>query len=293
LLPQVQLLVSAAVSRVEVEINSSSARIYADRFGGEAATLIPLIRRSLPTARKAEQVDLFVAIRSIGDADQALVDVITDACNDSDEIIAIHAASTLAKLSPDARIARDRLIGFLGSPRAGTQWRAANAIGATGVSDPRWIRRLNDLLDHEDVRVRVTSAFAIWKLNRDSRIALPVLVEALHQGDQPLPTGYVYPSNPGTPHRVYAARAIGNMGVGGIAAIDELVDLVEEASRDPNAYSEHAALIGFSALDAISKLRPIPEQSADRLVELLTSGDTVFATFRERTKSLIPDLQRK
>ncbi len=292
LMPTVRATLSTILQEPTAQLRSSAVKLFAQRNGEDAALLVPYLAASLPGSELADAVELLCAARSIGPPAHSLEEILRSKCDDSNAIAAIHAASALVRVSPTRRYPRDVLLIYLASNRSEYRWRAADAIARSATSDERWQKRLAELCRDDDVRVRVTSAYALWRITNDLEATLPVLVESLTDEDTVLATSFEYPSRRGDSHRIYALQAIMDMGDAAEAAMPHVLLLVKELASRKTRNSQPFAVLGIVALNAIRELGPVSESEFREIEASVDCRECAFAMVRDEAKGILSSIRR-
>lgn len=292
LMPTVRATLSMILREPRVRLSPRAVRVFASRNGEDAALLLPYLAASLPGAEPGDAVELLCAIRSIGPRANPLEEIVRSKCNDPNAVVAVHAASALVRVAPTQRYPRDVLLSYLSSDRPENRWRAADAIARTGASDERWSQRLKELLKDDDVRVRVTSAFALWRITNDPKVAFPVLVASLTERDASLATAFEYPSRQGDSHRAYAIQAILDLGDAGKPALRNVIGVVKEVARTDTVNSAPHAVVGIVALNAIGKLGPVSEREFKEIEASVECEECAFAIVRNEARMVLSRLRK-
>lgn len=293
LMPKVRATLSAIIEEPTVQLSDWAVELFARRNGEDAALLAPYLAASLPEADCGEEVTLLRAVRSIGPRANPLQEIVRSKCDDSNEIVVIHAASALVRVAPTRRYPRGVLLIYLSSDRPGLRWRAADAIAHAGVSDERWSKRLEELLKDDDVRVRVTSAFALWRITNNSEATFPVLVDSLTEHDTSLATGFESPSFMGDSHRTYAIHAILDLGEAGKPALPDIISVVKELAGDETLNSVAHQVLAGAALCAIRELGPVSETDFKEIEASVACEECVFARVRDYAKRVLSSIERQ
>ena len=114
----------------------------------------------------------------------------------------------------------------------------AYMLGSIGPDAKPAVHELLKLLDHEDRIVRVTAAYALWNIDGQFDVALPVFLEALRSGDP-------YP----------AVTFLGEIGPAAKAAAPELAKLLDD----------NDAGVRTATAKALKKIDP--EEAAKHIVQ--------------------------
>ncbi|NUQ65009.1 MAG: hypothetical protein HUU20_21300 [Pirellulales bacterium] len=292
LMPTVRATLSMILREPRVQIPPWAVGVFARRNGEGAAPLVPYVAASLPGAEPRDAVELLCAIRSIGPRANPLEEIVRSKCNDPNAVVAIHAASALVRIAPTRRYPRGVLLSYLSSDRPEDRWRAADAIARTGASDERWSQRLRELLKDGDVRVRVTSAFALWRSTNDPAVTFPVLVASLTERDASLATAFEYPSRPGDSHRAYAIQAILDLGDSGKPALRDIIAVVKGVASTDTVNSDFHSVVGIVALNAIGKLGPVSEREFKEIEASVECEECAFAIVRDEARRVLSRLRK-
>ena len=134
-------------------------------------------------------------------------------------------------------------------------------------------QKLFQLLGHEDVRVRVSAAALLWKRFGDERV-VEVLTEALKVNDQPMAMAFVYPSRPGTSHRVFACHVFRECGSTALAAVPSLTAIIREAAG--RGQTEFGVTLGYAALSALAAVG-VTGEDAKEIRDLARDSKGPFA----------------
>ena len=292
LMPTVRATLSMILREPRVRLSPWAVRVFANRNSEDAALLVPYLATSLPAAEPGDAVELLCAIRSIGPRANPLKEIVRSKCNDPNAVVAVHAASALVRIAPTQRYPYGVLLSYLSSDRPDYRWRAADAIARTGAADEQWSKRLRLLLEDDDVHVRVTSAFALWRVTKDPKIAYPVLVASLTSRDANLATAFEYPSRPGDSHRAYAIQAIVDLGVAGKPALRDIIAVVKELARADTVNSASHAVVGIVALNAIRELGPVSERDFKEIEASVECKECAFAMVRDEARRVLSGLRK-
>ncbi len=291
-MPTVRATLSPILREPRARLSPRAVRVFASRNGEDAALLVPYLATSLPGAEPGDAVELLCAIRSIGPRANPLQEIVRSKCNDPNAVVAVHAASALVRVAPTQRYPRGVLLSYLSSDRPEYRWRAADAIARTGASDEQWSQRLRESLKDDDVRVRVTSAFALWRVTKDPKMAFPVLVTSLTEQDASLATAFEYPSRQGDSHRAYAIQAILDLGVAGKPALRDIIAVVKEVARTDTVNSASHAVVGIVALNAIWELGPVSEWDFKEIEASVECKECAFAMVRDEARRILSGLRK-
>ena len=144
------------------------------QFGEAAKEAVPKLKRLAQqqgTARWAVE-----ALSTMGtDGAAAVLELVRDANGGRRQLL----ARTLIKFGPKAADAVPLLVQDLNSETVGRIATAAQVLGHLGDRARVALPRLNELLDDEDVRLRVRAAGAVWKLEHQTNAVWSVLLAAL------------------------------------------------------------------------------------------------------------------
>ena len=293
LLPTVVEALSTALEHPGTVLEAAAVRIFAERNGEGAAFMLPYIANSLPKSNRKDTVELLLAVRAIGSRANFLKEIIRSRVQDSDAVVAIHAASALVRIEPTSRYARGKLLGYLLSERPEHRWRAADAMAHAPVMNERWIAELSNLVKDKDVRVRVTSAYALWRITDDAKISRPALLASLSEADTSLATAFVFPSFQGDSHRVYALKAVVEMGPIGDSAIPQVISVVQEVARAETPISEPYAILGLAALRAIRELGTVTEAEFKKIEKSVACDACAFTLVQDQAKIALASIRKR
>jgi HEAT repeat protein len=267
-------MMPTVIETVEYYLQGHSASSIADSLCSlayhhpdEAVRLVRQISKALPEARIGEQVDLSIALRHLGPSAVDATRELRQLMGSHSIIVEIHAASALARIHPNDSQGSDFLFKCLADEAAIVRWISAYAVARSDISQDRFKSRLRELLEDEDVRVRVTSADALWQMKVEPDVIIPVLVSALSDDHQPLTTEFIYPSNFGLTHRVFALRTLGDMGPAARAAIPHILRQIEDAADDETK-NDDSAFAGYAALSSLTKMAPLDSHVVKRISDL-------------------------
>ena len=287
LTPTVTAALSKVVEHPDADLEAAAVRVFAERNGADAAFLVRCIAAALPTRDRSDAVELLRAVRAIGPRADSLEEVVRSKLQDSDPVVVIYAASALIRIAPANRYARAKLLSYLMSRDSEDRLRAADAMAHARVMDERWVAELETLLKDDDVRVRVTSANAFWRITNDAKVSLPVLIDSLAEDDTSLATAFVYPSFSGDSHRVYALDAVAAMGPAGKSAIPDIVSVVKEVASAETPISVPYAIVGLAALRAIRQLGHVTEAEFKEISESVGCGDCAFTLVQDHAQKAL------
>lgn len=178
----------------------------------------------------------------------------------------IRAVGVLLKAEPDANEHRASLENLLAHDDKYLRMTAAEVIGCTGDAGKRSIPLLTRLtLQDSSSAVRVMAAQAIWQIQGDPKPAVPVLVSALREPDEPVvvrPTGV---SSSGFTQRQIAAALLGIAGTSDPEVVRGLVSvLTEKGDTVLRVYAirslEKIGDVDDEALKALQRLRQDPDK---------------------------------
>ena len=132
------------------------------------------------------------------------------------------------KLGPDAGEAIPTLMTDLRGTNVGRAVLSTEILGHLGDKGRVALPQLEEMLRHDDIRVRVRAAGAIWKLASRTNEVLPVLLAALQ--DESIHRGGA---------RRFAAEALGDMGPAAEAAVPLLQAMLNDRQSGlPQAASQ-------------------------------------------------------
>ncbi len=204
--------------------------------------------------------------------------ILVEHMQDEDESVRyylISGFSQIFKLPPDtledSTTERSLLIllDSIADPYNGVRRRAAWGLREPGQYADQVIESLEETLDHDDVNVRVSAAYALSLQEAKSDKAVMVLIDAVNNHEI---------KSAGT-----AIDALGEFGPAAEEGLDFLVELLE---------SERRHLAG-EALQAIELIGPGDGSVIDSLIDLLDSDDHYVRFLAVRTLSLLaPDSSR-
>ena len=290
--PTVMATLAAVLKKPDTDLYPVAVRIFAERNRQDAAILVPYIAASLPKLDHGDDVELLRAVRAIGPRASSLEAVVRHKLADSDAVVVIHAASALIRIAPTNRYVRARLLGYLSSDRPEIRWRACDAIARSDGSDKRWVAELRELLRDNDVRVRVTSAYALWRITRDAGLSVPVLLASLAENDANLATAYVFPSYQGESHRVYTLEALMEMAPPSRSVIPTIVSVVRDVASAESPVSDRNAILGLAALHAVRDLGSVTEAEFKEIEESVGCNECAFSLVRDQAEKLLASIKK-
>ncbi|HYV28358.1 MAG TPA: HEAT repeat domain-containing protein [Candidatus Eisenbacteria bacterium] len=204
------------------------------QFGEEAKDAVPkltrLAARDDDTARWAIEALAEMGANAVPGLVELYRHVATrDAENDNHPFV----AKALIKIGTKASAAAPVVAGDLDSEKIERVIIAAHVLGYLGESARIALPRLKELLTHDEVRVRVRAAGALWSLDRQTNAVLPVLLAALRDN-----------SIQRAAAKRYAAEALAEMG----PVAQEAVPLLETMLHDQQTS------VRQSAAEALKKI---------------------------------------
>ena len=227
----------------------------------------------------AAVLDLILAVRDMSSSTLELQSALKRRMLDDRYVIAIPAAVASISLDPKYELAEKKLNDFLARSEPGVIWRTASALGKIGEKSTRWVERFEKLMLHGDVRVRIAAASAVWRASGDSKRTLPVLIESLGHKNLPMPVYFVYPSNSGNSHRVYAVNVIAEMRKQAVDAIPLLTDMVKKLEQDypgKDWHEDQDSLLGLNSLVALAAIASPNAELADELEKFTSREGSIF-----------------
>lgn len=236
----------------EVADNTSAAVIAVGRFGLAARTVAPLLLRRLMKLRRlerdavedprfaAEIARTIIALGRIGETEltlPGLKDALFGSQVPRPGRIAYSSvlSDVLGSFGAASVSSVPALSAGLEHQSSAVRIETADSLSRIGAVAGDAVPSLKRALRDEEKlpRSRVHAALALWRINRDYRDSIPVLVEILQEG-----TCYL--------ERRDAARVLGEIGPNAIEAIPAL----KRATNDPNLHVRKAA---ESALQSANK----------------------------------------
>jgi HEAT repeat protein len=182
------------------------------------------------------------------------------------------------------------LLHFLSSASAHQRWATAYAIARSDLTDPRFPPLLAKLLKHDDVRVRVTAAEALWAITGDAADLVPVLIAALSEEHKPLATNFICPSNTGESHRRYALLTLAEIGEGARSAIPAVLAQIKEMAADDRR-NYRIAIVGLTALRTLASLGPHEREVIAEVNSIRDRKGGFVERFPDRTEKLIAQIE--
>jgi len=293
LLPTVVTALTMVLEQRTADLDSTAVRVFAERNREDAALLVPSIAALLPKSDYMDAVELLRAVRAIGPRANSLEGLVRSKLRDSDAVVVIHSASALTRIAPTSKDDHAILMRYLVSERPEHRWRASDAIARSAVWDERWVAELRELLVDDDVRVRVTSAYALWRITDDASVSLPVLLASLSEDDISLATAYVFPSYQGESHRVYALQAIMDMDPAGKRVVPEIVSVIRDVASAETPASYPHAKVGLVALQAIHELGSVTEAEFKDIESAICRDACAFVLVRDRAQKALASITRR
>ncbi len=274
-------------------LNATAVRFFVEINGSVPPGLVSYLEIALRDAELGDKFHLLSAVCSIDRHNSGLIDAVRESLDDSSYVIALRAAAALLCMENSDIRSLNVLRSHLRNQPAEVLWRAADAVGHSGVNNSIFVDRMKLLLQHSDVRVRVVAAVAIWKLTKDVDASVSVLREALRKEDVPLPFGFVSPSNPGESHRAYIAHALGNMRQQGADVLEDLISIVEDVGMRQSAVgAEWKLAVAMTALTAIAKSGPVSEVQMARIRASVKRRESVFHNYIAETEAILMEIER-
>jgi HEAT repeat protein len=271
---------------------SHNLKAFAARHPAEAAALVPNIVAALPESDCGEEVDLAIALRSIGPRAAAATAALRPLMRDNSPIVRIHAASALARIQPNDQQSRNLLLRCLSHESAHARWATAYAIGQSDIGDPRFLPALTKRLEDKDVRVRVTAADALWEITGEAADLVPVLIAALSEEHKPLATDFIAPSYTGESHRWYALRTLGKIGEGARSATAAVLAQIKETADDDRR-NYRIAFVGLAALRTLASLGPHEPEVIAQVNKIRDCKGGFVERFPDQTRKLIARIEAK
>lgn len=203
------------------------------RFGEEAKAAIP---RLLQLAEKQDQMwGAISALSSMGsDAVPGLVELYRNGKNGAYSM----AARGLMKQGTKAAAAVPVLMADLDSDSANRTALAALTLGCIGESAKVAVPRLTELIHDEEAQVRLRAAEALWRLDRQTKAVLPVMVAELKiWAKEPNALLGLTTDGQGQSRQQVAAQVLGEIG----PAAKEAVPLLQKMLRSSYETQKEAA----------------------------------------------------
>jgi HEAT repeat protein len=254
------------------------------RYGAAAQPAVPALVAALKDESESVRWQSADALGQIGPpaakAVSALIDVLQ---HDTAETARRSSAEALGSIDAEGRAAVPALIQALSDQSAKVRQSAAAGLGKIGPKAKAALTALKAATKDEEP-LQIVAAEALWKIDRDSDTAMPVLLRALADGNYPgLAAGALGTIGPAAKTAVpalakvlrqengyaqnCAAQALGNIGPGAEAAVPALVDALE--LRD-DAYP-----CAVDAAEALWRINQHP-RAIPVLVELLATDNGVL-----------------
>jgi len=270
-------------------------------------TLIELSKDPDPKIRQYSAT----ALGLIGRASDATVPALLEALKDKDDDVRAHAIMALGEIKPEAKITLPHFqealkdknlfvrgialarLGELG-PEAKSavpellesvkkdkdfSRSVAIALGQIGPEAKAGIPFLLELLTDEknDARqhdTRVQAALAIWRIEQNKEVSLPVLRQGLKSPQENV--------------RIEAALALWRMG----EEKEKMMDLLMECLKDTKSRTRKQALqarfVRFRAAEALGEIGPDAKAAVPLLIELLGAKDDFLKAVPKALKKIDP-----
>lgn len=185
------------------------------------------------------------ALRKIGDNSAPVIDALALGLKDEVVVCRAYCALALWQLGKERQSALRILEESLDANHAAADLtRILNRLARWETDDkPPLEGRLESLLTHRDLRIRIYAAGCLWTISQSQTQAMPVLLDALENGNDS--------------EKSLAADRLAWMGEAGIEAAALLVQTVKSQPDGRAKYSAIKALgkMGMAAADAIPVLR--------------------------------------
>jgi HEAT repeat protein len=263
------------------------------RIGPDARASVPPLTQALRDPDWEVRILAAQALWRIARNDTTSIDTLVEVINGNGPADKgwkqMLAAEVLGEIGPPAKRAVGPLVEVLAERKwnsMGLRSTAAEALGKIGPAAKEAIPALVLSLKDDKALVRVRAAIAIWRIDRQPKMAAPVLIEVLQSTDH---DAFL---------RGVAARGLGEMGVAGKQAIPALIatlkgedsDLRGEALRAlgcmgpaaahalpiiRQALSEDRHYVRICAAEALWKLGAEPDEPVRVLVKALADEDYV------------------
>lgn len=218
---QVRTMAARSIGIIGASARAASGSV---QFGSNAATAIP----KLQVLARGEEVSASWGMDALSALGPEAAPILADIYSTADGRRRLSAARALMKLGPEAEAAIPTLMADLRGTNMGRAIMATEIIGHLGDKGRVALPQLEDMLKHQNVRVRVRAAGAIWKLDGRTNDVLPILLMALQ--DESINRGAA---------RRFAAEALGNMGPAAKDAVPLLQAMLKvQQSGLPQAASE-------------------------------------------------------
>ena len=184
-----------------------------------------LSSRRLSDRRKAARV-----LRGIGPNCEPILPQLLDALRDEDALVRDHVIDAIGSMGTNAKNAVPALVAAIRSDPC-VQMSAVLALRRIGAGASKAVPVLIELLDNEDIGLRIFSADALWRIDKRADLAVPIMVATLSHDSAPMRRG--------------AAHLLGEMGAGAEGAIPSLL----------RARNDRDRLVRKLAADAVAKIR--------------------------------------
>lgn len=236
--------------------------------GGDLDSIQSEMLLALLGADLEAKCDIIEALRYVTKFDDAWDTSLTQIALAGNEADSTYAAVTLLKIQAEHKVATQRLVSHLRSDEIRVAVRAAILCGATGVQNKEVCRELDNLIQAKQFVIRFAAAYAIAMNHPECAKPIEILTDSLTQDDSFIALRREYPSDPGVSHRFFAIRALKELEGKAIGATDELVVLIEIASKEVDSNSLNSQL-GFTALETIPSIVGKNQTLAAQLEELI------------------------
>jgi HEAT repeat protein len=210
------------------------------RIGPEA---LPALTKAATADNPRVREGVFRAVGKIGPAAIETIPHLRKGLKDRDLAARSEAAVALWRVEGKTDEALPVLLNILQNKDLAGRWPAARALGLLGNGmkdvDPRITAALVGVLKDNDARVRIHAVKALWDVNRQVRLTIPLLRPALRDPDEAV--------------RLTAVETLGDMG-----AEPQVLDLLGEAFKDKAlpvlvAATEATAQIGSEAVPLLKE----------------------------------------
>ncbi len=185
------------------------------------------------------------ALRNIGNSSAPVIDALALGLKDENVVCRAYCALALWQLGKERKSALRVLEASLGANHAAAELtRILTRLARLETDDkPPLEGRLESLLAHRDLRIRIYAAGCLWTIYQNPTQAMPVLLDALENGSDD--------------QKRLAADRLALMGEAGGKAVPLLIQMVKIQPAARAKYGAIKALgkMGMAAADALPVLR--------------------------------------
>jgi HEAT repeat protein len=235
---------------------------YLSEIGPEAKPAVPLLTELLTDRSDHLRIHAAAALWSIDRQPQTVLPVAVDvlhraaASEDPFSLLSLLSAiGVLGAMGPEAKEAVPELVALIEDERQGFFPKGfyrdvvLEALAAIGPEAKAAVPAVTKLLKAKEGFTRVLAAYALWRIDRQTQVALAVFLKELANRKEELVP-------------IMAARALSDMGPEAKPAVPALLELLK--SRDANVRLEAVKTLGAVGPEAAAAVPALREARKDR-----------------------------